>query len=85
MTTGRSAPRCPKCGGRLGRQQDRHGVYISCGMCGYLRDVVSRAVIDRGQGDSVHEDIPQEDTPPLPPTDPNASPPHDPTTSGGPP
>lgn len=41
----RGVVRCPKCHGRLARHRDTYGAYLSCLVCGFTRDLVSRATI----------------------------------------
>ena len=38
--------RCPRCRGRLEQNRDRYGVYLSCFMCGYVREITSPAALD---------------------------------------
>ena len=38
--TARSAPRCPRCRGRLAAERDRHGAYLSCFTCGFTQDAL---------------------------------------------
>ena len=34
--------RCPKCGGKIYLNNDRHGWYVECLNCGYYKDLVSK-------------------------------------------
>jgi hypothetical protein len=46
MMNSATTPRCPRCTGPLERHRDRYGVYVSCFLCGYARDLNSVATLD---------------------------------------
>ena len=52
MTTLGTVPphACPRCRGRLFVSRDAYGVYSTCLSCGFVREWVSRAVIDLADG-----------------------------------
>ena len=56
--------RCPRCRGRVHSEQDHHGSYLTCLMCGYTRDLTSTAVIELDDVSDTETD--RTDTPATP-------------------
>ena len=43
--TGPGLARCPRCRGRVRRERDRYGSYLTCLLCGYTHELTSAAAI----------------------------------------